>query len=136
MSYKKSERDAAIASLRETLKPGDTLHTVLRNCSRSGMTRSIDVYLMQDGDPRWLSRFVAKACDFSFDEKRDAIRVGGCGMDMGFHVVYTLSRVLWPEGFECAGKGRCAANDHYNGDRNYEPHQHQDGGYALKQRWL
>lgn len=39
-----SERDEFIAKLRETLKPGDTLHTVLRSVSRSGMQRVIDVY--------------------------------------------------------------------------------------------
>jgi len=34
-----SERDQYIAKLREALKPGDTLHTVLRSVSRSGMSR-------------------------------------------------------------------------------------------------
>jgi hypothetical protein len=45
------------------------------------------------------------------------ITVGGGGMDMGFHLVYNLGRVLWPFGFKRAGK-RC------------------DGGYALRQEWL
>lgn len=30
--------------------------------------------------------------------KRDGIRVSGCGMDMGFHLVYNLSLVLYGSG--------------------------------------
>lgn len=110
---KQSVRDEAIASLRETLKPGDTVHTVLRNVSRSGMSRDIDLYKIVDGETRWLSRLAAKACGFTFNEKRDCIKVGGCGMDMGFHLVYSLSRVLFHDQFECIGKG-CPSNDHNN----------------------
>jgi hypothetical protein len=82
-------------------------------------------------------------------------------MDMGFHLVYTLSYALYPQGFGCVGE-RCPSNDHSNGDRDYTPHGcydengaledrepgpgelrdgcrrhwHRDGGYALTQRWL
>lgn len=135
-----------IEKLRATLKPGDTLHTVLRHVSRSGMSRVIDVYhFRQSDDPvrgavakDWLSCWVAKACGFAFQGRRGApegIRIGGCGTDMGFEIVYELGRVLWPNGFECAGE-RCGSNDHSHGDRNYQPHHHNDGGYALRQEWL
>jgi hypothetical protein len=110
---KQSERDEAIARLRETLKPGDTVFTVLRSVSRSGMNRKIDLYKIEDGSPQWLSRLAAKACDWTFDNKRDAVSVGGCGMDVGFHLVYSLSRVLFHDAFTCTGKG-CPSNDHNN----------------------
>lgn len=42
------------------------------------------------------------------------IRVSGCGMDMGFHMVYNLARTLYRD-FKMNGG---------------------DSGYALKQRWL
>ena len=139
-----SERDEYVAKLRETLKPGDTLHTVLRSVSRSGMSRVIDVYHFYT-DPKtgeirqeWLSYWIAKACEFSFQDKSGAhegIKIGGCGMDMGFEIVYTLGRTLYPDGFECAGE-KCRSNDHSNGDRSREPHAHSDGGYALRQEWL
>jgi hypothetical protein len=61
--------------------------------------------------------------------------MGGCGMDMGFAAVYGLSYALFGKGFECTGPN-CPANDHSNGDRDYTPHMHSDGGYALKHRWL
>ena len=110
---KQSARAEAIASLRKMLKPGDTVFTVLRSVSRSGMNRKIDLYKLEDNEPRWLSRLVARACDWTFDKKKDAVSVGGCGMDMGFHLVYSLSRTLFQDAFTCIGDG-CPANDHNN----------------------
>lgn len=135
MTKKQSARNEAITALRETLKPGDTVYTVLRNVSRSGMTRSIDAYVMDDNTPQWISRRVATAIDAPFDERREAIKMAGCGMDMGFETVYQLSYALYPDGFECVGEG-CPSNDHSNGDRDYTPHHHGSGGYALHHRWM
>jgi hypothetical protein len=130
-----AEKQEYIEKLRELLKPGDTLHTVLRSVSSSGMSRNIDVYLIRDGEPQWLSSWICKATGMSFNKKRGCIRIGGCGMDMGFNIVYELSYRLFPDGFECIGEG-CPSNDHYNGDRNYTPHHHESGGYAIKQKWM
>lgn len=129
------ERESARAELREIVKPGDTLYTVLRHVSRSGMNRGIDVYKIEDGEPRWLSPLIAKATGFRFNDKRECLSVSGCGMDMGFHVVYELSYALYGKDFHCQGE-ECPSNDHSNGDRDYTPHKHSDGGYALRQRWM
>src|SRR5262245_5305389 len=110
-----------LRDLRELLPPGSTAWTVLRHVSRSGMSRAIDVYHIHDSDRDWLSYRVAAVTGFTFSEKREALSVGGCGMDMGFHVVYTLSRVLYRDGFGCIGDG-CPSNDHSNVDRDYTPH--------------
>lgn len=132
MTKKQSEVNDAIARLRETLKPGDTLHTVLRSVSRSGMSRVIDVYHFykdEKGEIRqeWLSYWIAQACGFSFQKAgTGGIKIAGCGMDMGFEIVYTLGRVLFPEGFAVTGRGR-------NGDTSGRD---TDGGYALRQEWL
>jgi hypothetical protein len=130
------DRDEAIERLRELLKPGDTVHTILRHVSRSGMMRVIDLVICGEDGPRSIAWVAARACGNKLDHDRDGIRIGGCGMDMGFALVYGLSRTLFPNGFECTGKG-CPANDHSNGDRDYTPHMHaQAGGYALRHRWL
>jgi hypothetical protein len=140
-----AERQAAIDRLREWLKPGDTVYTVLRHVSRSGMMRHIDVYKLTDDGPQWLSYPVSLALDLRTNDRDGSLKVGGCGMDMGFHVVYSLSAMLYPDGFDCIGEGdgyksRCPSNDHVNSgpDRNnYAPtHHHQSGGYALRHRWL
>lgn len=111
-----SERAEACAELRETLKPGTTVYTILRNVSRSGMSRDIDVYVMEGNEPRRITFTVAKAAGMTYNKKSEAIRVGGCGMDMGHHVVYNLSRSLYREDhkFVCDGREDCPSNDHNN----------------------
>lgn len=110
-----SERAEACAELRETLKPGTTVYTVLRHVSRSGMSRNIDVYVMEGNEPRRITWSVAKAADLTYDRKAEAIKIGGCGIDMGFHIVYNLSRSLYSNGtpFKCIGTD-CPSNDHSN----------------------
>lgn len=131
MTQREKERQEAIKHLQALIKPGDTVYTTIKHVSRSGMQRAIDVHLIIDNEPRWIAPSVAKVIGESFDEKRECLRVSGCGMDMGFHVVYNLSRVLFQGRFTCIGEN-CPSNDHSNGDRNREPHAHSDGGYALR----
>lgn len=132
----KTQQAEAIARLRELVKPGDTLHTISRHVSRSGMRRVIDLKLIRaDGEVLHLGYNAALALGWSHDERHEGVKVSGGGMDMGFHLVYALGRTLFPDGFRCAGKD-CPSNDHANGDRNYRRHKHTDGGYAVRQRWL
>lgn len=143
---KDDERDEAIKRLRELIKPGDTLVTVMRHRSASGMSRAIDVYMFSPGKARdrfdktlrpsarvswlWLSYNVAKACGFTFSKTREAIVIGGCGMDMGFQIVYTLGRVLFPKGGSLKHSPREAQ------ERRAGKARETDGGYLLSHRWL
>lgn len=142
-----AQRSEALEHLRSWLKPGDTIYTILRHVSRSGMQREISLYAMIDGRMQWLDGVARHVLGMRIG-RHEGLIVGGCGMDMGFHLVYNLAVALWPEGFGCVGQ-ECSSNDHSNGDRDYtlhgengagtlEPHQHwhREGGYALRQRWL
>jgi hypothetical protein len=138
-----SERDEYIAKLRETLKPGYTLHTVLRSISRTGMSRVVDVFWLQPDAKtgviyrHYLTHWVGLACGFSLQIRSGAIagiKIGGCDA-VPDPIARALGHALWPNGFECAGDA-CRSNDHSNGDRNRRPHPHTDGGYALRQEWL
>lgn len=115
----------AIKYLQGMLKPGDTVYCILRNVSRSGMSRQID-FLVAKSDagckPHHISHWIARALDYP-QADGGALKVGGCGMDMGFEVVYNLGRALWPNG-----------TPKPHGRRNGEPDS--DGGYALKHSWL
>jgi hypothetical protein len=103
-----SQREDALLRLRAILKPGDTVYCVLRNRSASGMTRRISVFALdkQDAKTRTAGWFIH---DISFDASKvlrerinhddGGLIISGCGMDMGFHVVYELGRRLFPEGF-------------------------------------
>lgn len=165
------DRDEAIAQLREWIKPGDTVYTILDHVSRSGMSRAIRVlvptigglsvesvppggkptdYVRKDGisvDFIHPNRAVGKALGLRHwrrnGREQDALVVGGCGMDMGFHLVYELSHVLYGSrhctkckrfipydyptnvtcgecdgeisgGYACLGKGKCPSNVHRN----------------------
>lgn len=122
---KASLRDQARASLLESLAPGDTVFCILRQVSRSGMSRRIDFYRR---DPASDSGMLYLTQQFAWllDERvhpQGGMIVGGCGMDMGFNIVYNVGATLWPNG-----------TPQPHGRRNGEPDS--DGGYALKHRWL
>lgn len=107
-----NERNEAKEKLRGWLKPGDTVFTILRHVSRSGMMRHISLVANVEGETMDITYWAAKAMG---DKLADdgGIKVGGCGMDMGFSLVYSLGRTLYPDGFQCCGKG-CLSNDHSN----------------------
>ena len=136
----KVEKEEAIKELRDKIKAGDTLYTKLVHCSKSGMMRVVDVFIIRDNVPLRYSWSVAQAAGFKYNRKHEGVEVGGCGMDVGFEVVYNLSRVLFADGFKCIGKeNRCPANDHTNDpwEENYSTDRvHSDAGYALRHRWL
>ena len=137
MKTTKQEKHEALELLRKKLKSGDTVFCILRHVSKSGMTRVIDLLINDEaGIPQSISWLFTRVADYSMvNDRLYGIRVSGCGMDMGFELVYNLGRILWPEGVECVGQ-KCRSNDHSNGDRNYEKQIHKDGGYALNHRWL
>lgn len=106
MKYELGDVDKARWLLDE-LKPGDTVYTILRHVSSSGMSRWIDCVTIEDNEPKTISWAVGRLVGRSvYTRNHDGVECIGAGMDMGFDLVYTLSMALF-------------------GD-----------GYALKQRWL
>ena len=138
MTVKQARKGECKARLLEILKPGDTVYTILKHVSRSGMYRVIDLYVIEDNGPRRITGLAADLLG-GYDKRHEGARAGGCGMDMGFHLVYNLGRVLFPNGVSCAGKGRCNSNDHRNPgpDRDkYNGQTHKDSGYAFRHSWM
>jgi hypothetical protein len=110
------ERSESIERLRE-LFAGDNkpvIHTITRHVSASGMSRDISLIYVKGGQLFNITYSAALALEWPLSEKSGnrAIRVSGAGMDMGFHTVYTLSRVLYRDTVE------------------------GDAGYELAQAWL
>lgn len=111
-----ADRDEAIVELRTLCPMGTRVYTVLRHVSRSGMLRHIDVYVIHDNEPRWISSLIHRAQPGHYTQAKDgSLKVTGCGMDMGFSVVYNLSSLL------------------YKADDGGYSH---DGAYSLKQSWM
>lgn len=120
----KAEQADAINKLREWIKPGDTVYTILDHVSASGMRRAIRVVIPVVGEdgridhlhPNWA---VGKALGLRHwkrnGREQEALILDGCGMDMGLQLVYELSSVLYGrEGYACLGKGKCPSNYHVN----------------------
>jgi hypothetical protein len=142
------DRQEAIAELRELVKPGDTVRTILRHVSQSGMFRTISMvipFTREDGRPgiRSLDYLAAQAVPgLKVSRRWDGIEQGGAGMDFGFNLVYSLSRALYGDGYPCQlaadGSGRCPASEHVNSRELARVHStagHTDG-YAVSQNWL
>jgi hypothetical protein len=105
MTKKQKEKVEAIEYIKQHIKPGDTLYTKIEKVSSSGMSRQIKVLDIKDETPSYWSYYVSKILGYTLKDN-GALVVKGCGMDMGFHVIYSLSQTLF--------------ND----------------GYAIKQRWI
>ena len=151
--YSKADQAAALANLRSWLKPGDTLHTICDHVSRSGMSRNIRVVIIdKDGGtthPNWA---VACVLGYSQAKRGDGIVMTGCGMDMGFALVYELSSKLFPDGFGIEGVGphghkvrpatkekaaeAIAKGYKFRGRNGDTSGWDTSGGYAIKQAWL
>lgn len=146
-------QDDARKHLLSVLKPYQDVYTNVHHVSQSGMSRDISVHIVEDGSISDISYHVAILCDYPMG-KKGGIRVGGCGMDMGFSVVYDLSSRLFPDGFGIEGiyppnsEDKCTPKtkehaEHLvkvgaifcgrNGDKSGWDNS---GGYALKQRWM
>lgn len=79
---------------------GTKIYCILRHESRSGMFRVIDMLVNIDGEmytvvPKNKNGERDKKFPFKYDYKRYGWRVSGCGMDMGFHLVYSLCMFLF-----------------------------------------
>ena len=138
---KAEERKELIAELKELLPVGTTVYTKLNHVAKSGMMRVIEVMIFKDDKPVYLTYSVADLLGYKLHKKYEGLKVGGCGMDMGFSVVYGLSAQLYREsGYECikdeAKDIRCPSNFHVNTrDKTITEPIHHDG-YALKHRWV
>lgn len=93
---KAEEKAQAKATVAELVEPGATVYTLIRHVSSSGMTRVIDVFVIQTdkhtGEP-YLRRFswsAALALGWTYNRKHEGVKVSGCGMDMAFHLVSSL----------------------------------------------
>lgn len=91
------------------------VYTLGRHVSTSGMSRDISLYIVKNNRLVNITYYASQALGWKLVERNGyrAIRVGGAGMDMGFHTVYTLSSVLYRGTVE-----------------------EGDAGYKLSQEWM
>ena len=106
----KVEQDKA--ELRDMLGATPNVYTILRSVSSSGMTRHISLKIVHKGELIDITYLASRVLGDKISEKLgfNTIKMNGCGMDMGFNLVYNLSSVLY------AGADRA--------------------GYVINQRWI
>jgi len=97
--YSKEDVEQARERLLELLKPGDRVYCILRHVSRSGMMRRISPVIIKGGCTMNLDNWVGAVLDWPSAGTGEGIKVDGCGMDMGFHLIYSLSSVLFKDGY-------------------------------------
>ena len=97
---KKMNQKEAITKLKELLKPNDTIYCILTKLSNSGCYRHINFYKFYNGNKYWLSFLISIALKLPLKEKTNSVGIGGGGMDMGFHIVYELSYLLFKDGYK------------------------------------
>ena len=114
----------ALTSLKKYVKPGATIYTSLNHVSTSGMQRAIALYVVDKKSARLVSLTGLAATLLGRKiHKNGGLIINGCGMDMGFALVYELGQAMWPKG-----------TPKPHGTRNGVPDR--AGGYALKHSWL
>ena len=86
------KKEEIIEYLKSSLKDGDTIYTSVQHVSQSGMTRDIKIIKINENRPYNFNYYVSKALGYRI--KNNGVRIGGCGMDMGFAIVDHLSSVL------------------------------------------
>jgi hypothetical protein len=126
-----TESTESIKELRKLIKPGTTVYTVLRHVSSSGMSRSIDLFVIKQNKPVRITWSASKGMGYQIDRNNGGIKTSGGGMDMGFNLVYNLGRTLFPKGFIPARAGQ-----RYGRNGTPDDQRDNDGGYALNHSWL
>lgn len=86
MTKEKKQIEEARETLKKYIKPSSKIIIFITSVSRSGMTRRMKVYTKDLSNITYL---VGKLIDWSVND--EGIKVGGCGMDMAFHLADTIT---------------------------------------------
>ena len=94
MTTVKQEAAQELVNILSTI-PTDTIYTVIRHVSSSGMQREISLRMIDAGRIISLDWLVSNATGCKIG-KHNGLVVKGCGMDMGFHLVDQINHSFSP----------------------------------------
>lgn len=80
-----------------TFTSGSKIYAIIRGVSRSGMSRRLSFFMIEDGELRDVTHVIAQAIDRKLNNHEWSFRVNGCGMDM---IAHTLDCFASKLGFE------------------------------------
>lgn len=124
MTKKEEAQREAVTTLKGWgLADGTTVYAKATKVSRSGMFRRVKLFITKNGEIVDVSYWAAKALEWSFKDGYDGgIGVSGCGMDMLFHTVYSLSYAM----------GYGSLDQSHSTDKNVN----KEGHYGLRYRQM
>ena len=71
-----------------------TIHIIFKNVSRSGMLRRVETFIIKDNELYFINYLIEQMTTYKRDSE-GLIKLYGCGMDMGFDLVYNFSSILF-----------------------------------------
>lgn len=129
MKASKEQIENSTKYLKKLFARNTRVYTSVKRVSSSGMSRHILVYVSRKNQIIDITWHVGNVAGYTHSDKTGGLIVGGCGMDMGFHLIYSLSRCLYPKGYKLPKSQKYGRNGDTSGFD-------KDGGYRLKQQWL
>lgn len=70
-----------------TFTSDSKIYAIVRGVSKSGMSRRLSFFMIEDGDLRNITHVIAQCLGKTLNEQEWSFRVSGCGMDMIAHTL-------------------------------------------------
>lgn len=77
-----------------TFTSDNKIYAIVRGIARSGMSRRLSFFMIEDGELINITHVIAQALDYKLDNREWSIRVNGCGMDMIAHALSCFASKL------------------------------------------
>ena len=77
-----------------TFTENTKIYAIVRSVARSGMSRTMSFFMVEDGELINITHVVARVCWYRFNKDNWTIRVNGCGMDMIAHTLDVFASKL------------------------------------------
>lgn len=92
---KKLQKNAALETLKEILKEGDTVYGIVKNVSKSGLSRVMRFYVIKENAPIRLTWLVGELLGARYSDKFEGIVIRGCGLDVYADTVFRVSNKVF-----------------------------------------
>ncbi|MCM8832172.1 MAG: hypothetical protein NC918_08280 [Candidatus Omnitrophica bacterium] len=97
-----AEEEQLKQELRELVEQGNNrVYTVLKHVSTSGMRRVISVLVaIEKGEIVCIDWYLGKLGLYKLSKEKEGVIIDGCGFDAGYDVVYSISYLLYGDGYK------------------------------------
>jgi len=99
MRHTKEDKFLANETLFKILDKRKEIYCSVKHVANSGMSRHIAFYVADGDKILTITRQIGVILDLPYRERTGGLFISGCGMDMGFHIVYNLGLVMFEDGY-------------------------------------